>query len=241
MSGKAFYDTASQILDKLLSQQGTIKSLIHQQQKVDKKLLYAVICQTLKYREIIELILSKSPIKIATERKTSSSLSMLLIHDLLFGKLQNCAYKVQILKHKTRLNAELVKIKIKRNARSNEDLLPKHVVDAIILPRYIRVNTLKITVEDAVSHFIKEDYKLCEAKIPGVPKPKTFWVDSHVPNLLVLPANSDLHKDKLFIDGSIILQDKASCFPAFILNPNLNSICIDACAAPGNKTSVHFF
>ena len=39
------------------------------------------------------------------------------------------------------------------------------------------------------------------------------------------------------IHVSIDAQDKASCFPAFILNPPRNAICLDACAAPGNKTS----
>lgn len=64
-----------------------------------------------------------------------------------------------------------------------------------------------------------------------------MFVDKHIPNLLVLPPSFDLHKDELYLNGSIVIQDKASCFPAFILNPPLNSNVIDGCAAPGNKTS----
>jgi putative methyltransferase len=40
--------------------------------------------------------------------------------------------------------------------------------------------------------------------------------------------------------GKIILQDKASCFPASVLAQDIRQDCgavIDATAAPGNKTS----
>jgi 25S rRNA (cytosine2278-C5)-methyltransferase len=42
-----------------------------------------------------------------------------------------------------------------------------------------------------------------------------------------------------YSDGRLILQDKASCFPAVVLAPPAHpgSIIIDATAAPGNKTS----
>ena len=47
----------------------------------------------------------------------------------------------------------------------------------------------------------------------------------------------DFHDSELYKDGSLILQDKASCFPAHVLKPTPGAHCIDACAAPGNKTS----
>eukprot|EP00038_Savillea_parva_P002356 m.113646 g.113646 ORF g.113646 m.113646 type:complete len:665 (+) comp10811_c0_seq4:214-2208(+) len=40
-----------------------------------------------------------------------------------------------------------------------------------------------------------------------------------------------------YLDGSLILQDKASCMPAHAVGPPPGATCIDACAAPGNKTS----
>jgi putative methyltransferase len=83
-----------------------------------------------------------------------------------------------------------------------------------------------------------------------------IYVDAHVPNLLVLPptASSWLHHDyELVQSGKIVLQDKSSCFSALVLmngvgegrlakNDDDKSIppCfdyIDACSAPGNKTS----
>jgi 16S rRNA C967 or C1407 C5-methylase (RsmB/RsmF family) len=35
----------------------------------------------------------------------------------------------------------------------------------------------------------------------------------------------------------LVFQDKASCFPAHVCNPPRGAHIIDACAAPGNKTS----
>jgi putative methyltransferase len=64
-----------------------------------------------------------------------------------------------------------------------------------------------------------------------------FVVDPHIPELLVFAANTEFHEHKLYLNGSIILQDKASCLPAVVLAPPAGSHVIDCCAAPGNKTT----
>lgn len=66
-----------------------------------------------------------------------------------------------------------------------------------------------------------------------------FAKDEHVPDLLLFPPDTQFAEDPLFKEGKIILQDKASCFPAYILSPPVDdqSAVIDATAAPGNKTS----
>jgi len=63
--------------------------------------------------------------------------------------------------------------------------------------------------------------------------------DEHVPDLLLFPPNTSFQDDPLYTSGKIILQDKASCFPALVLSPpsTEGSVVIDATAAPGNKTS----
>jgi putative methyltransferase len=63
--------------------------------------------------------------------------------------------------------------------------------------------------------------------------------DEHVPNLLLFPPDFSFQCDPLYLSGKIILQDKASCFPALILSPPASdgTVVIDATAAPGNKTS----
>jgi 25S rRNA (cytosine2278-C5)-methyltransferase len=56
--------------------------------------------------------------------------------------------------------------------------------------------------------------------------------------LIALPPKSDFSGSQAYKSGEIIFQDKASCFPAYLLDidPNDGDI-IDACAAPGNKTT----
>ena len=66
-----------------------------------------------------------------------------------------------------------------------------------------------------------------------------FAKDAHISNLLLFPPETQFSSDPLYHEGKIILQDKASCFPAFILAPPSRdgTVVIDATAAPGNKTS----
>ncbi|KAH3793061.1 hypothetical protein DPMN_146563 [Dreissena polymorpha] len=65
----------------------------------------------------------------------------------------------------------------------------------------------------------------------------TVIEDPHIRNVLMFPPGTDLHIQPLYMSGSIILQDKASCFPAHVLSPLPGSMLIDCCAAPGNKTT----
>ena len=91
-----------------------------------------------------------------------------------------------------------------------------------LFPRYVRINLNKISLEDALEAI---------DKVGGM--------DDNVPNLLVFPTGTtaDLYNNPLVSDRKLILQDKSSCIPAAVLNPPADSIVLDACSAPGNKTS----
>ena len=175
----------------------------------------------------------------------------------------------------------------------------------VIVPRYVRINTIKITIEKVIAQFQKDGFEIVD-KNPYLQdnnnnnnnnnndvnnivnneeenteetkeKTKIMWIDLDLPNLLCFPANTDLHDHQLVHSGSIILQDKASCMPAYVLlgdcipssahikhknyinnnnqnkkksknnsnNEDINNkrdaqiyeIVLDACAAPGNKTT----
>ncbi|XP_078082143.1 28S rRNA (cytosine-C(5))-methyltransferase [Mustelus asterias] len=109
------------------------------------------------------------------------------------------------------------------------------------LPRYVRVNLLKNNVGDVIDYFKREGYTYL-GQATGVAElrrlgRKQFTGDLHLPELLVFHPKTDLHEHFLYTAGHIILQDKASCLPAYLLNPPAGSHVIDACAAPGNKSS----
>ena len=90
---------------------------------------------------------------------------------------------------------------------------------AAVLPRYVRVNVVKASLEEVL------------AALPSA-RP-----DPVIPYLLRLPPKTSLHGHALVEAGKIILQDRASCLPALALSPPPGATVVDACAAPGNKTT----
>ena len=98
------------------------------------------------------------------------------------------------------------------------------------------MNTLKISVDLALS-------QLSVDLGQGIEKHSIF------PDVLVLPANlgkkslSHLHKHKFVVEGQVVLQGLASCMPVNALmdfntsQPQSQWNAVDACAAPGNKTT----
>lgn len=106
------------------------------------------------------------------------------------------------------------------------------------------MNTLKSSVA-AETRDLFEGYRTDATISEVVESPlesKILGVDTNIPNVLAVPPDTELTKTQSYREGNIILQDKASCFPAYLLVGNTNERsmigdCIDGCAAPGNKTS----
>ena len=121
-----------------------------------------------------------------------------------------------------------------------------------LLVRYVRVNTLKASIEEVVDNLSHIGFtevqpsafwEVLETQKQGNsldhPSHHHQWFtrDCHVPNLLVFTVRARLQETDLYERGHLVLQDKASCLPALLLSPSCGSHVIDACAAPGNKTT----
>jgi putative methyltransferase len=150
--------------------------------------------------------------------------------------------KAAILRHGTRLKAELVKLQIKRGLSSKEELersggdvasesqlyrslnmdsnaesLSAQLVAQI--PRYVRCNTNILSTAKFISNMIKANPPWTLLSTPTYPVPaRSFFQDPHLsPDLFALPASTKFDKNLDYANGGIILQDKASCFPAKVL------------------------
>ncbi|XP_047196326.1 probable 28S rRNA (cytosine-C(5))-methyltransferase isoform X3 [Hippoglossus stenolepis] len=238
----ALYVKAADILEKAERKQGALKTLVYDSKFSNIKQLFALVCETQKFSSVLlELIEST---KLLKQTRLRPHLALVLVYDLLIGQGLKCggSWKVMMMKHRSRLQAALARMKVKQKVSRNEDLLPAGVQKAAgeSLPRYVRVNTLKTTVED-VGVYLKRDGFTFQGNASRLEdltlKENHFVRDMHLPELLVLAPKTDFHDHFLYKGGHIILQDKASCLPAYLLNPPPGCHVIDACAAPGNKTS----
>ncbi|KAG6592746.1 Proliferation-associated nucleolar protein (NOL1) [Phytophthora cinnamomi] len=230
------YKEAAELLHKLERRQGGLKSLAYAESTVHKRSSFALVCETLRYKPLLRELLAAVPechkaLKTPKTAKEPPALVFVALYDLLFGrqKIQGGGYvKKALVQHQTAFRAALARLKIKRKVASNEALLPpENRQQHLALPRYVRVNTLLASSEEAEAFTREYDAKH----------------DRDVRDLLVLPSGTELHEHAMVKSGKVVLQDKASCFPAFVLHgehadaEDKQGDVIDACAAPGNKTS----
>ncbi|KAL9598548.1 MAG: hypothetical protein Q9219_004450 [cf. Caloplaca sp. 3 TL-2023] len=230
--------------------------------KSSPKQLYALVTETAKWSSILANIIESSEL-LQYERKLSPTIALLLVHDLLLSKAGIAApvshpLKAAVLKHKTRLSAQLARIRVRNGfatldgmraslavertgaRRDADNLTSDDGEKRFTHPRWARVNTLKSTLEDQLQTTFFGYERVHQLRDILTAKSDTgcFYIDEHVPNLIALPPAADLTTTTGYRNGLIILQDKASCFPAYLLDPQAeDGACLDACAAPGNKTT----
>lgn len=212
------------------------------------KHVYALVISTLKYKEHIDTIIRKSRLKDVPQLKklkVSDALLSLLVQDFLFspkGRIQLGKHPIKeaFLLNKTRMQAELTKLKLKHKVKSVTELPLKEGFDDDETPvRWIRVNTLKTTPESLMKNAFFS--KLTEVgSIEDLTSPGLIFKDKIIHNLYGLHPREKITSTQAYTHGEIIIQDRASCFPAEILNNDPSDVhvnVIDATAAPGNKTT----
>ncbi len=159
------------------------------------------------------------------------------------GKIQGGGAASRFVKeHLSQVKDALDKLMASKGVKTPQEVVPASE-RAVQMPRYVRVNTLKISVPDAITKLQAGGLEI--ASIPEVfamqrngPK-KAFAIDNTLNDVLVFPPGTDLHDHPMVISSELRMQDKASCFPAHVLAAGVPPIkfALDACSAPGNKTT----
>ena len=243
------YQEAGNVVNELLSKSGGrgLKSIIFAKNRSKGvKATYATVCKCMQHIPTMNAILNDDAGKLRKAIKFddvhNKGLMYVMLYELLFSKYRSIRgggkLKRMIIKYEKELRKSIDAYEEKHGAGDR----------AVNFPRYVRVNVMQTstsamvkTLQEIIGERATDDASNGERDNMMI----SFFADAHVPDLLVLHplASSLLHRDTEIVkSGKIILQDKSSCFSALALargnaNAPMNCDWIDACAAPGNKTT----
>lgn len=235
------YAPAAKILNEIWTRRKGLKTVVYSKEGELKcsTSTYAICCHVLKEKALLTKLLKRVP-KIQAK---SEGLVYILLFELLMGPNKKIrgggALKRQIMSQIDLLQENFKKISEEEGWKDvyNATMSGTSSKSTTTIPRYLRINTL-VADRDEVLEIIKA-------------KADKVYIDPHIPDLLVLdhtPQSRALLQD-LVISHKVILQDKSSCFPALCMAHGFGDTkkdsstkgkifdYLDACAAPGNKTS----
>jgi len=233
------YKLAAKLLHEVKENGSSTKQQLYSKVKhTNIKGIYALVAKALEHFSEIDALIQKSQL-LEKEHRLDPWLARILIYELLWkGKKLGgeckpfktiLSYRAILEEHKSSLN--------------NEN---KKTIKKVEKPRYVRINTLTCTVEEAINEFRDEGWKLVHftgknydeflSKVATLEWDE-FMIDLHVKEILLFPAGTAFYNHRAYKAGSIVLQDKASCLPVRLLNAPSGSTVLDMCAAPGMKTS----
>ncbi|PYI23766.1 S-adenosyl-L-methionine-dependent methyltransferase [Aspergillus violaceofuscus CBS 115571] len=247
---------------------GSFKSRLYNARslKASPAQIYALIIEASKWDLLLKEVIEKAGI-LKLEPKLTPLLALLLVHDHLLAKSGIAAkathpLRQAIERHKTRLRAEFTKARVRRGCATLDALReaircekvvaaggdPTIAAATAVYPRWVRVNNVRTTLAEQLATTFK-GYEVVGSLVElggAVSKkaaqhaPRKIYLDQHVPDLLAVAQGVDLTVTPAYKRGEIILQDKASCFPAYLLVGDgrwEGGELLDGCAAPGNKTT----
>ncbi|GES62176.1 NOL1/NOP2/sun domain protein [Aspergillus terreus] len=238
---------------------GSFKSRIYSSRslRANPAQVYALIVEAAKWDTLLKEVIDNAGI-LKLEPKLTPLLALLLVHDYLLAKNGIAApsshpLRAAVERHKTRLKGEFVKARVRRGCaslaelraavrREKAALAPRRSV----YPRWVRVNNVRSSLgaqlESTFRGYTPVD-GLAALEEDGAENDgddtKKLVLDPHIPDLLAFPPAVEMTALPAYHRGEIILQDKASCFPAYLLlgDGEWHGDLLDGCAAPGNKTT----
>lgn len=248
----SLYYEAADLLTAPTNAGGSLKSRIFSKKdlKSAPAQIYALAIESCKWSSVLKEVVENSDI-LRLERKLTPILSILLVHDLLLAKRgitlpATHGLRASIERHKNRLQAEFTRARVRRKLGSIETFKAhievglENEADALEAPypRWVRINTLKTTIEEQLETTFQGLERVSTVEKVRQRGLKRLFIDNNIPNLFAISPNVDLSKSEAYKSGAIIFQDKASCFPAYLLDPRSeDGDIIDTCSAPGNKTT----
>ncbi|CAG9861893.1 unnamed protein product [Phyllotreta striolata] len=236
------YKVAASAAKEVSERMGSIKSIVlgKKNKHPNVKGMFALVSKLYQKSDEIDMLLKRSQL-LEQQAGLNPWLAKILLVELLWGKKRLPGQS----RPETTIQAYEQIFKAHLSDTALEDPLSNNA--HVGKPRYVRINTLKWNQNDAIDTFRDEgwalnkfldktDYNGFLEKIVTLNE-QEFMVDIHIPNLLVFPSKTTFYNHEAYKNGSMVLQDKASCFPVHVLNPPPGSIVLDMCAAPGMKTS----
>ncbi|KAF7174336.1 hypothetical protein CNMCM5623_006937 [Aspergillus felis] len=252
-----YYDAVS-VLTAPSSTGGSFKSRIYSSRnlKSSPAQIYALVIEASKWDILLKEVIEAAGI-LKQEPKLTPLLALLLVHDHLLAKNgiaanANHPLRQAVERHKTRLKGEFAKARVRRGCASIPDLKAavlreKQAAQGVlgtpsraVYPRWVRINNLRTTMEEQLQSTFKAYTRVNSLAELGDKDEAKLYVDPHVPDLVAVAPGVDFISSPAYKNGQIILQDKASCFPAYLLlgdSEEWPGDLLDGCAAPGNKTT----
>ncbi|RHZ54224.1 rRNA (cytosine-C5-)-methyltransferase RCM1 [Aspergillus thermomutatus] len=252
-----YYDAVS-VLTAPASTGGSFKSRIYSSRnlKSSPAQIYALVIEASKWDILLKEVIEAAGL-LKQEPKLTPLLALLLVHDHLLAKNgiaanANHPLRQAVERHKTRLKGEFIKARVRRGCASIPDLKAavlreKQAAQGLlggcstaVYPRWVRINNVRTTMEEQLQSTFKAYTRVTSLAQLGDKDEAKLYVDPHVPDLVAVAPGVDFTSSPAYKNGQIILQDKASCFPAYLLlgeSEAWSGDLLDGCAAPGNKTT----
>ncbi|XP_012522180.2 28S rRNA (cytosine-C(5))-methyltransferase isoform X2 [Monomorium pharaonis] len=233
------YKFTADIVRRVREDGASLKTLIYEKKHPNVAGIYGLSVNTLRALPQLDQLLDKTQI-LREQPRLNPWLAKVLITELLWRKgcLKSCSKPVlTVLAYENKLREEF------KSLGSIE--IPVVHKDKVQKPRYVRINTLLLSVEKAISIFQEDGWQLLPRSttyssylqsLSQLSKPY-FIQDFHIPEIFAFPPSTFFYEHSCYQNGELILQDKASCLPIHLLNPVRGSVVLDMCAAPGMKAT----
>ena len=219
------YRIGGEILRRFIDKEGSLESIIFKSKVKNlkgkpislKKRIFALVINALKKYELIEDLMRNVKLQENLPIYIPHHSVVLMTYDLLYrrGISGGGQWKRAVLNFQDKLRTQL----------QQHNCIPcPDKTDNIVLPRYVRINTLLTTRVEIEGILLKQNFSyggeatdnnqldtLCtDDKL-------VFFSDHTIGNLLIFSRDSTKILSPLVEKGFLIFQDKASCLPAHIL------------------------